>query len=145
MRYRWGMYTSTLISLSRDTVLGSDPSAGTADLLNADLRHAEHTALPIIRDNKALVQCIADALLRASELTGPDLQRLLEEGVGPGEPTKDGPHNPPPRTALSADVGTDLGTDVRVGLSADVSAHVGAAVAAEVSLKVITDVSVKRY
>ena len=94
MRYRWGMYTHTLISLSRDTVLGADPSAGTADLLNADLRHAEHTALPIIRDNKALVHRIADALLRASELAGPDLQRLLEEGAGPGEPTKDDPHKP---------------------------------------------------
>lgn len=77
MRYRWGMRPEKLISLAEESAYGQHSTEDPRILLNQDLLEVEKVALELIKDNVALINRIADALLEKTELNAKELDLLL--------------------------------------------------------------------
>ena len=77
MRYNWGMRSSGTLALTDVTILSLTSSGDAMGLLIADLRSAEEVARTLINANSALVEGVADALMKARELDAEALRLLL--------------------------------------------------------------------
>lgn len=78
IRHQWGLKPDNLLSLhpKRQRDLDSYGQFGT--LINRDLLAQYDRAKTIVLDNQALVERVAEALLKHRELDGQDLMKLLE-------------------------------------------------------------------